>query len=168
VIRHVAVFRFAPAFTAEQREHWMSLLRALPAQIPELRSISVGTEIVGSTSRMSVSINTRMNQAAAPGLAAERLSMNVAWGGTRGSPVTVAVTYEAPVASLLAGWLLPGSVSLSASATMRRAPVQVLPLPGDARTAGKLAHVAALSRARRLKARLICSSSAVCGTPSTS
>jgi Flp pilus assembly protein TadG len=57
---------------------------------------------------------------AAPGLAAERLSMNVAWGGTRGSPVTVAVTYEAPVASLLAGWLLPGSVSLSASATMRQ------------------------------------------------
>jgi hypothetical protein len=57
---------------------------------------------------------------AALGLAAERLSVNVAWGGTRGSPVTVSVAYEAPVASLLAGWLLPGSVSLSASATMRQ------------------------------------------------
>jgi hypothetical protein len=34
--------------------------------------------------------------------------------------VTVSVAYEAPVASLLAGWLLPGSVSLSASATMRQ------------------------------------------------
>ena len=50
MIRHVAVFRFAPAFTAEQREHWMSLLRALPAQIPELRSISVGTDVLGGPS----------------------------------------------------------------------------------------------------------------------
>jgi hypothetical protein len=33
---------------------------------------NVGTEIVGSTSRMSVSISTRRNQAAAPGLAARR------------------------------------------------------------------------------------------------
>lgn len=57
---------------------------------------------------------------AAPGLAADRLSVNIAWGGTRGSPVTVSVAYEAPVASLLAGWLLPGSVSLSATATMRQ------------------------------------------------
>ncbi|HET8526043.1 MAG TPA: TadE/TadG family type IV pilus assembly protein [Actinomycetota bacterium] len=57
---------------------------------------------------------------AAPGLAADRLSVNVAWSGTRGAPVTVSVEYLAPVASLLAGWLLPGSVSLSASATMRQ------------------------------------------------
>jgi hypothetical protein len=34
--------------------------------------------------------------------------------------VTVEVTYDAPVASLLAGWLLPESVSLRASATMRQ------------------------------------------------
>ena len=57
---------------------------------------------------------------AAPGLAAERLSVNVAWSGARGSPVTVSVAYDAPVASLLAGWLLPGSVVLSSSATMRQ------------------------------------------------
>ena len=57
---------------------------------------------------------------AAPGLAADRLSVNVAWSGSRGAPVTVSVEYMAPVASLLAGWLLPGSVSLSASATMRQ------------------------------------------------
>jgi hypothetical protein len=38
----------------------------------------------------------------------------------RGEPVTVSVAYEAPVASLLAGWLLPESVALSASATMRQ------------------------------------------------
>lgn len=57
---------------------------------------------------------------AAPGLASDRLSVDVAWSGERGSPVTVSVAYEAPVASLLAGWLLPASVSLSASATMRQ------------------------------------------------
>jgi Flp pilus assembly protein TadG len=57
---------------------------------------------------------------AAAGLAEERLSVDVVWSGERGAPVTVSVVYEAPVASLLAGWLLPGSVSLSASATMRQ------------------------------------------------
>ena len=57
---------------------------------------------------------------AAPGLTPARLSVDVAWSGTRGSPVTVSVAYETPVASLLAGWLLPGSVSLTASATMRQ------------------------------------------------
>jgi hypothetical protein len=44
MIRHVAVFRFVPEFTLEQREHWMSLLRALPDQIPELRAFSVGVD----------------------------------------------------------------------------------------------------------------------------
>jgi len=57
---------------------------------------------------------------AAAGLAEERLSVDVVWSGQRGTPVTVLVAYEAPIASLLAGWLLPGSVSLSASATMRQ------------------------------------------------
>ena len=57
---------------------------------------------------------------AAPGLATERLTIDIAWSGERGSPVTVSVAYDAPVASLLAGWLLPASVSLSASATMRQ------------------------------------------------
>ena len=59
-------------------------------------------------------------EAAAAGLDPERLSVDVTWSGARGSPVTVAVAYEAPVASLLAGWLFPGSVSLHASATMRQ------------------------------------------------
>jgi hypothetical protein len=48
------------------------------------------------------------------------LSVDIVWSGDRGAPVTVSVAYEAPVASLLAGWLLPASVSLSASATMRQ------------------------------------------------
>ncbi|MET0887582.1 MAG: Dabb family protein [Mycetocola sp.] len=46
MIRHVAVFRFVPEFTADQREYWMSLLRGLPAQIPSLRSMSVGADVL--------------------------------------------------------------------------------------------------------------------------
>ena len=48
MIRHVAVFRFVPEFTTDQREHWMSLLRALPAQIPSLRHMSVGADVLGA------------------------------------------------------------------------------------------------------------------------
>ena len=56
MIRHVAVLRFAPAFTAEQRDHWMALLRALPAQIPELLSISVGTDVLEGPSSHELAI----------------------------------------------------------------------------------------------------------------
>ena len=56
MIRHVAVFRFVPTFTATEREQWMTLLRALPAQIPELRSISVGTDVLGGPSSHELAI----------------------------------------------------------------------------------------------------------------
>ena len=56
VIRHVAVFRFVPTFSAAEREHWMTLLRALPAQIPELRSMSVGTDVLGGPSSHELAI----------------------------------------------------------------------------------------------------------------
>jgi Stress responsive A/B Barrel Domain len=56
MIRHVAVFTFVPTFTGEQREHWMSLLRALPAQIPELRSMSVGVDVLGGPSSHDLAI----------------------------------------------------------------------------------------------------------------
>ena len=56
MIRHVAVFRFVESFTAAEREHWMTLLRALPAQIPELRSMSVGTDVLGGTSSHELAI----------------------------------------------------------------------------------------------------------------
>jgi Flp pilus assembly protein TadG len=59
-------------------------------------------------------------RAAAVGLDPDRISVVATWSGARGAPVTVDVSYEAPVASLLAGWLLPASVSLRASATMRQ------------------------------------------------
>ncbi len=59
-------------------------------------------------------------RAAAVGLDPDRISVVATWNGARGAPVTVDVAYEAPVVSLLAGWLLPASVSLRASATMRQ------------------------------------------------
>ena len=59
-------------------------------------------------------------RAAAVGLDPARVDVDATWSGARGAPVTVEVTYDAPVASLLAGWLLPESVSLRASATMRQ------------------------------------------------
>lgn len=59
-------------------------------------------------------------RAAAAGLDPERLRVDVSWSGTRGAPVTVSVAYEMPIASVLAGWLFPASVSLDAAATMRQ------------------------------------------------
>jgi len=59
-------------------------------------------------------------RAAAVGLDPARIDVDATWSGARGAPVTVEVTYDAPIASLLAGWLLPESVSLRASATMRQ------------------------------------------------
>lgn len=56
MIRHVAVFRFAPEFTADQREHWMSLLRALPSKIPSLLSMSVGIDVLGGPTSHELAI----------------------------------------------------------------------------------------------------------------
>ena len=56
MIRHVAVFRFAPEFTGDQREHWMSLLRALPSQVPSLRSMSVGVDVLGGDNSHELAI----------------------------------------------------------------------------------------------------------------
>lgn len=56
MIRHVAVFRFVPEFTASEREHWMSLLRALPERIPELRSMSVGLDVLGGPASHELAI----------------------------------------------------------------------------------------------------------------
>ncbi|WP_354246831.1 Dabb family protein [Agromyces sp. PvR057] len=56
MIRHVAVFRFAPEFAPAERERWMSLLRALPERIPELRSMSVGTDVLGGPASHELAI----------------------------------------------------------------------------------------------------------------
>jgi Flp pilus assembly protein TadG len=57
---------------------------------------------------------------AAPGLASDRLELAVARDGGRGTPVTVSAAYEVPVASILAGWLLPATVSLDVDAAARQ------------------------------------------------
>jgi len=59
-------------------------------------------------------------RAAAAGLDGDRIVVDVAWSGERGSPVTVSLAYDVTMASALAGWLLPESVTLRASATMRQ------------------------------------------------
>jgi hypothetical protein len=59
-------------------------------------------------------------RAAADGLDGDRLRVEIVRAGARGSPVTVLLTYEAPVAATLAGWLFPESVTLRVSATMRQ------------------------------------------------
>lgn len=56
MIRHVAVFRFAPEFALSERARWMSLLRALPEQIPELRSMSVGADVLGGPASHELAI----------------------------------------------------------------------------------------------------------------
>ena len=40
--------------------------------------------------------------------------------GSRGSPVTVSLSYDAPIVGLLAGWLLPPTVTISTAATARQ------------------------------------------------
>jgi len=57
---------------------------------------------------------------AAPGLDPARLDVGVVREGTQGSAVAVAVAYRVTVAAPLAGWLMPASVELHASATMRQ------------------------------------------------
>ena len=57
---------------------------------------------------------------ASPGLDPSRLELGVLREGTQGSVVTVAASYRAVVASPLAGLLLPATVDLMASASMRQ------------------------------------------------
>ena len=59
-------------------------------------------------------------QAAAPGLDADTLAIVTARSGTRGDPVTVSVTYVDPVRVPVVGWLVGGSISLAADATLRQ------------------------------------------------
>jgi Flp pilus assembly protein TadG len=57
---------------------------------------------------------------AAPGLDPARLRIAVERSGARGTPVTVSAAYDVPIAAVLAGWLLPSSVTLDAAATTRQ------------------------------------------------
>jgi len=56
VIRHVAVFRFVPDFSAADRARWIALVDALPASIPQIRSMSVGEDVLHGPSSHEVAI----------------------------------------------------------------------------------------------------------------
>lgn len=56
MIRHVAVFRFVPEFTAEQRAVWMGMVADLPNHIPEIRSMSVGEDVVRGPASHEIAI----------------------------------------------------------------------------------------------------------------
>lgn len=56
MIRHVAVFTFVPAFTAEQRVTWMAMLQDLPKHIPEIRSMSVGEDVLHGPASHEIAI----------------------------------------------------------------------------------------------------------------
>ena len=46
MIRHVAVFRFVPEFSPEQRARWIAMVRDLPRQIPQVLSMSIGEDVL--------------------------------------------------------------------------------------------------------------------------
>ena len=46
MIRHVAVFKWKPGFPDKDLNEWMDRLRALPEQIDELSSLTVGTDVL--------------------------------------------------------------------------------------------------------------------------
>lgn len=57
---------------------------------------------------------------AGAGLDPERLQLEVDRGDGRGSPVTVSLSYDVPIAGVLAVWLLPTTVTISSAATARQ------------------------------------------------
>jgi Flp pilus assembly protein TadG len=57
---------------------------------------------------------------AAAGLDPAGLAVSISRTGSRGSPVTVEVTYDDPIRVPFVGWLLGTSVRLEASAVMRQ------------------------------------------------
>lgn len=59
-------------------------------------------------------------RSAAVGLEGDRLRVEIVRAGARGSQVSVSLAYEVPTAATLAGWLLPASVTLRGTATMRQ------------------------------------------------
>ena len=71
--------------------------------------------VVGSVDAVREAVHS-----AGAGLDLDRVSIKVAWSGERGLPVTVSLAYEVRVASPIAGWLLPETVTLRSSSTMRQ------------------------------------------------
>jgi Flp pilus assembly protein TadG len=57
---------------------------------------------------------------AGAGLDPERLRLEVSRTGLRGSPVTVSMSYDVAIVGVLAGWLLPATVTITTAATARQ------------------------------------------------
>lgn len=57
---------------------------------------------------------------AAAGLDGSRMQVTASGGAVQGDPVTVEVVYDAPISVPFVEWLLPPSVTLTASVTDRR------------------------------------------------
>lgn len=56
MIRHVAVFRFKPEFTAEQRQEWINMVSDLPNHIEQIRSMSIGKDLLHGVSSYDVGL----------------------------------------------------------------------------------------------------------------
>jgi len=72
-----------------------------------------------SVSTDDASVRQAVGEAAA-GLNPGSLATTIRRGSGRGTPVTVAVEYEAPISLPIVGWLLPRAVRLSTETTMRQ------------------------------------------------
>lgn len=56
MIRHVALFRFKPEFSTDQRQQWIEIIRDLPQQIPGIVAMSIGEDIVHGPSSYDVAL----------------------------------------------------------------------------------------------------------------
>lgn len=56
MLRHVALFRFKPEFDEAQRKAWIQMLMDLPSEIPEIRSMSVGEDVLGTSNSYEVGL----------------------------------------------------------------------------------------------------------------
>ncbi|TFD54451.1 Dabb family protein [Cryobacterium frigoriphilum] len=56
MIRHVVMFKFADTFTAPLQQQWLAGLDTLVGQVPGLRSLSVGRDVLGSERSWNVAL----------------------------------------------------------------------------------------------------------------
>jgi hypothetical protein len=56
MLRHVAVFVFTPEFDADGLDDWIERIRELAAVVPEVRSMSIGRNVITGTHAWQVAI----------------------------------------------------------------------------------------------------------------
>jgi hypothetical protein len=64
MLRHVAVFRWNEGTTPEQVEELAAALRALPAEVPSIRSYEVGSDLVLGEGRWDFAVVAQFDDAA--------------------------------------------------------------------------------------------------------